>query len=108
MQKGGGGGTVTTTQASGGGTQTSEAGGGDTDRREAHGIRGEDDGFAHAGGAVDAHTGFAKTSGGDNMSETDGASGRTGSGGGGNTGVSRNEGGAMTSTDEAGKAFSRL
>lgn len=54
-------------------------------------------------GAVDAHTGFAKTSGGDNMSETDGASGSTGSGGGGNTGVSRNEGGAMTSTDEAGK-----
>ena len=100
----GGGGTVTTTQASGGGTQTSEAGGGATltvEKRTVSEVKMT--GSPMQDGAVDAHTGFAKTSGGDNMSETDGASGSTGSGGGGNTGVSRNEGGAMTSTDEAGK-----
>ena len=100
----GGGGTVTTTQASGGGTQTSEAGGGATltvEKRTVSEVKMT--GSPMQDGAVNAHTGFAKTSGGDNMSETDGASGSTGSGGGGNTGVSRNEGGAMTSTDEAGK-----
>ena len=100
----GGGGTVTTTRASGGGTQTSEAGGGATltvEKRTVSEVKMT--GSPMQDGAVDAHTGFAKTSGGDNMSETDGASGSTGSGGGGNTGVSRNEGGAMTSTDEAGK-----
>ena len=100
----GGGGTVTTTQASGGGTQTSEAGGGATltvEKRTVSEVKMT--GSPMQDGAVDAHTGFAKTSGGDNMSETDGANGSTGSGGGGNTGVSRNEGGAMTSTDEAGK-----
>ena len=37
------------------------------------------------------------------MSDTGSSSGTTGAGGGGNTGVSRNEGGAMTSTDDAGK-----
>ena len=100
----GGGGTVTTTQASGGGTQTSEAGGGATltvEKRTVSEVKMT--GSPMQDGAVNAHTGFAKTSGGDNMSETDGASGSTGSGGGGNPGVSRNEGGAMTSTDEAGK-----
>ena len=100
----GGGGTVTTTQASGGSTQTSEAGGATTvsvpQRTVAQAIT---SGTPMQDGTVNANTSFAKSIDGGNVSDTGSSSGTTGAGGGGNTGVSRNEGGAMTSTDEAGR-----
>ena len=128
----GGGGTVTTTQASGGGTQTSEAGGGATltiEKRTVSEVKMT--GMPMQEQAVNANTGFAKNFDGDNMSDTGAASGETGSGGGcdtgisrdengpklkteaaegstgegggGNTGISRNEDGAMTETGDAGQ-----
>ena len=128
----GGGGTVTTTRASGGGTQTSEAGGGATltvEKRTVSEVKMT--GMPMQEQAVNANTGFAKNFDGDNMSDTGAASGETGSGGGcdtgisrdengpklkteaaegstgegggGNTGISRNEDGAMTETGDAGQ-----
>lgn len=128
----GGGGTVTTTRASGGGAQTSEAGGGATltvEKRTVSEVKMT--GMPMQEQAVNANTGFAKNFDGDNMSDTGAASGETGSGGGcdtgisrdengpklkteaaegstgegggGNTGISRNEDGAMTETGDAGQ-----
>ena len=99
-----GGGDVRTTQEGGGSTQTSEAGGATTvsvpQRTVAQAIT---SGTPMQDGAVNANTSFAKSIDGGNVSDTGSSSGTTGAGGGGNTGVSRNEGGAMTSTDDAGK-----
>ena len=99
-----GGGDVRTTQEGGGSTQTSEAGGATTvsvpQRTVAQAIT---SGTPMQDGTVNANTSFAKSIDGGNVSDTGSSSGTTGAGGGGNTGVSRNEGGAMTSTDEAGK-----
>lgn len=99
-----GGGDVRTTQEGGGSTQTSEAGGATTvsvpQRTVAQAIT---SGTPMQDGTVNANTSFAKSIDGGNVSDTGSSSGTTGAGGGGNTGVSRNEGGAMTSTEEAGK-----
>ncbi|MFR5787132.1 MAG: hypothetical protein ACLUHE_08475 [Christensenellales bacterium] len=132
----GGGGTVTT-RASGGGTQTSEAGGGATltvEKRTVSEVKmtgmpmqeqavnantglrkiltaaqhvGHRAASGETGSGGGCDTGISRDENGPKL-KTEAAEGSTGEGGGGNTGISRNEDGAMTSRRGRRATFARI